>query len=415
MTNPTRTTTPTTQARPNTFTALSSPNYLIFWIGALVSVTGVQMQMVAQGWLVYRLTNSPLYLGVVGLFNAVPTIVLSLFGGVVADRVNRLRLLMVTQSCTALIMIVLATLTATGAIQVWHILLLTFLSGSVWAFDQPTRQALVPQLVERHQLPSAIALISTVWQLSRIVGPSIAGVLVAVAGEAACFYINAAGAIVMAGALSRIRLAKDSGPGGGGSVWRNLIDGLRFIASNPLFFTLIGMTFFNSVFGMAYATVMPVFANDVLAVGATGLGFLMGASGVGALVGTLLVAPLGSFGRRGWVLLGGSFAFSSLITVFAFSKLFELSLGAMVIVGLANALYMTTVNTALQTEVPDALRGRVMGVYGMTWSLMPLGGLLAGAVAQVLGAPTAVGLGGIVVMSSTVLIAMFVPLMRRLA
>ncbi|MBI4497129.1 MAG: MFS transporter [Chloroflexi bacterium] len=397
------------------FSALRHRNYRLYWIGMLVAIIGWQIQFVAQGWLVYDLTRDPAMLGLVGMAQAVPTILLNLFGGVVADRVDRRKLLIFTQSVTGLLMLVLTLLVATELVQVWHILAIAFLIGAVWAFDQPTRMALVPHLVARDDLMNAVAMGSIVWQGSRVVGPSLAGVLIATVGMAACFLLTTLGMLVMVGALIAVRVPKVLAPAATGNAVAELFEGVRYVLTQPLFLTLIGMTFFNSLFGMSYVILMPALARDVLGVGSEGYGFLMGAGGVGAVMGTLVVAALGNFRRKGWLILGGAAAFGAFILLFSLSRWYLLSLGLLFLMGGVQALYMTTMQTALQTLVPDALRGRVMGLYSLTWSLMPLGGMVGGAVAVLAGTPFAVGLGGSFVLVMALAMVRVSPQVRRLS
>jgi MFS family permease len=406
------------RGRLQTFSALRHRNYRIYWLGMLVAITGMQVQTVAQGWLVYQLTDSTAALGFVGLTQALPTIVLTLFGGVVADRVDRRRLLIGTQTLTALLVFLLATLVAADLVRLWHIFAVALVVGAVQAFDQPARMALVPYLVPRDDLMNAIAMGSMVWQGSRIVGPSIAGLLIWLMGLAPCFYLTTVGMLTMALALRAVRVPHVAVTGEG-NVLRSLAAGVGYIARNPIFTTLIGMTFFNSVFGLSYVTLMPVFARDVLDVGSQGLGFLMGISGVGALIGTATLASLGNVRRKGLLLLAGGCGFGCSVVLFALSRFYPLSLALLFCLGALNSVYMTTVNTLLQSLVPDALRGRVMGIYGLTWSLMPLGGFVSGTVAArfaepAVGAPLAVGVGGCLVALMAATMALVVPRVRRL-
>lgn len=409
---------PPRQGWTRTFSALRYPNYRLYWVGQAVSILGWQMQNVAQSWLVYDLTRSPFYLGLVGLFIAIPTILLSLFGGVVADRLNHRRLMMTTQALSALSSLLLATLTATGLVQIWHILAIAALNGIVTAFDLPVRQSIVPQFIEdKRELMNAIALASVAWQGSRIIGPSIAGVLIATIGPAGCFYVAAAGFLTMMGALYLVKLPKGSAIlNKSESVWENLTQGVGFVARHSLFSTLIGMTFFNSMFGVSYVYMMPVFAQDILKVGSQGYGFLMGAGGVGALAGTLVIASLGNFRRKGWLLLGGQGLFGTMILSFAISRWFPSSLTAILLAGAANSVYMTIVNTVLQERVPNELRGRVMGIYSLTWSMMPLGGMVGGSIATLSGStPFAVGLGAGIVALFTLTVLIALPAVRRIS
>jgi MFS family permease len=405
--------------RLHTFRALRHRNYRLYWLGMVVAITGLQVQTVAQGWLVYELTNSTALLGAVGLAQAVPTIILTLFGGVVADRVDRQRLITFTQMLNAAVLFVLAILVATDRVEIWHIVVCAFLIGSISAFDQPARMALTPHLVAREDLMSAIAMTSMVWQSTRIIGPAVAGVLIAQVGIEACFFLTAAGYAVMVLAIMAIRIPRIPPPPGRANVVRDLGTGVRYIAGNPVFSTLIGLTFFNSLFGMSYVTMMPVFARDVLETGPTGYGSLMGASGLGALIGTVLIASLGAGAPRGKLLLGGAVGFGVLIVGLALSRLYPVSIAIMFGMGAVNSMYMTSVNTTLQALVEDEVRGRVMSIYSMTWSLMPLGGFLSGAIAQrfsdpATGAPFAVGLGGALVALMALFVAVQVPRVRRL-
>lgn len=396
------------------FSALQHRNYRYYWFGMVAAITGFQILIMAQAWLVYDLTRSPAYLGLVGLSQAIPTILLNMFGGVVADRVDRRKLLLWTQSSNAAIVFVLATLIVTDQIQVWHLLVAAFLAGAISAFDQPARMALLPQLVERKDLMNAVALQSMVWQGSRIVGPAIGGFIISALNIAVCFYLTALAMGGMVFAIVKMRVLQGAPPPNQNHLGRNLAEGVTFIVKNPLFSSLIGMTFINSAFGMSYMILLPVFARDVLDVGSQGFGLLMGVAGVGSLVGSTTVAFLGDYRHKGRLLLAGATAFGAMLMLFAFSQSFLLSLAILFVAGVANSLYMTTVNTSLQTLVPDALRGRVMGVYSLAYSLIPLGGMIAGGVATLASASVAVALGGSLVVLMAVGVAVKLPQVRDL-
>jgi MFS family permease len=407
------------RGRLRTFSALRHRNFRLYWFGMLAAIIGWQIQMVAQAWLVYQMTNSTALLGLVGLAQAVPTILLTLFGGVVADRVDRRRLLIFTQVLTGLLVFTLATLVVTDLVRLWHIFAIALLIGAVWAFDQPARMALVPHLVEREDLMNAVAMGAMIWQSSRIVGPAIAGVIIALIGIAPCFYLTTAGMLLMVLALKAVRVPPLASTASKDNALKNLTEGVGYIVKNPIFSTLIGLTFFNSLFGMSYVLMLPVFARDVLVVGSEGYGALMGISGVGALLGTMTLASLGNVQRKGLLMLSGAVGFGSLIVLFSFSRFFPLSMALLFTMGAVSSIYMTTVNTVLQSLVPDALRGRVMGIYGLTWSLMPIGGALAGAFAATfaepaVGAPVAVGIGGALVALMAVSVALGSTRLRRL-
>ena len=266
--------------------ALHYPAYRAFWLGLLASVSGFQMLRFGQFWLVYQLTGSPLALGYVGLANGVPAICLNLFGGVFADRFDQRRLIMTTQSLTASLIFVLATLTLLNVVQVWHVLVIAFCAGAVESFDQPARQSLYPHLIDRKVMVSAVALNSSIWQGTRIIMPAVAGCIIAWTGTAVAFYLAGLGFLTMATVMYRLQVPPITRQARGSAV-HDIREGLTFIRQNSIFSFLIAMTFFNSFFGLAYITLMPVLAVEILHVGAKGQGLLMGAGGVGSLLTTL--------------------------------------------------------------------------------------------------------------------------------
>ena len=355
------------------------------------------MLMFAQGWLTYELTGSPLYLGYVAVASAVPSIALNLFGGVFADRLDKRKLIFYTQLLTAAIIFTLAFLTLFKVVRVEHIIALAFAAGAVNAFDQPARQALYPHLIDRRVIMSAVALNSAIWQGTRIVAPAVAGLIIGLIGTATAIFIAGAGFVVMAVVILALRLPRIES-GSTGSAFGALWEGLRFISGNTIFSFLIAMTFFNSFFGMAYITMMPAFAVDVLKVGPDGQGILMTVGGVGALGVTMLLSSAGNFHRKGLLIIGGGLAFGLSIVAFALTSMFigsfYLALALMFVMGISSSTYMISIMSSLQLLVPDRMRGRVMGFYGMTWSIMPLGGMQAGAIAAFVGVPVAVAIGG---------------------
>ena len=385
-------------SRLRVFTALRRPGFRRFWIGMVASVMGFQIMMVAQGWLVFDLTGSELYLGYVGLAAGLPAIVLNLIGGVVADKVDQRKLIIVTQSLSSLIMLTLATLVLADLVEIWHVMLTSFLIGSVQAFDGPTRQAMFPRLIEREDMMNAVALNSMVWQGTRVIGPAIGGIIISTRlGASPGFYAGFVGFLLMAVMVSTLRLAP-AARSQGSSVLRDMGRGIGFVRSNRIFTFLIGMTFFNSVFGMSYIFMFPVFASETFDSPKAGLGFLNAATGLGGLLGTLVTASLGNFKHKGWLLLGGAVLFGVFLIVFAVtSEVFAFLPLALVLVflaGVSTSIYMITVMSTLQLLVPNELRGRVMGIYGMTWSLLPIGAMQAGAIAEYTSAALAVGIGG---------------------
>ncbi|MDE2779544.1 MAG: MFS transporter [Chloroflexota bacterium] len=375
------------------------PAFRAYWSGLLCAVTGFQMFRVAQSWLVYELTGSPLYLGYALAANAVPGIFFNLVGGVFADRMNKRLLVLCTQGVTGVLILVMGVLTLFNAIEVWHILVIAFLVGAVEAFDNPARQAFFPHLIDRSAMTSAVALNSSIWQGTRIVGPAIAGFIIDLVNTGTALFVSGLGFFVMAVVMVFLRVPPIP-QGAPANPARAMWEGMTFIGKNGIFAFLIGMTFFNSFFGLSYVLLMPVFAVDVLEVGARGQGFLLGVGGVGSLVTTIWLGARGGFQRRGLAIVGGAIVFGLGVIAFGITSHFlgwyALALALMGLVGCSNSIYMISIQSSLQMLVPDNVRGRVMGFYSMTWSIMPLGGLQAGALASVswIGAPFAVAIGG---------------------
>lgn len=396
------------------FSALRYRNYRLYWFGQQFSVLAQNMEYVAESWLVLEITNSPLMLGLTGLTYATPRILLALLGGVIADRADRKRIMIFTQGCTGCLFFILATLVVSGMVSLWQVLVLVFFSGCLRAFDRPSRVALLPQMVPREQMANAVALGSTVWQSNRLIGPSVAGVLIYLTGVGPTLYVCWLGSVIAVFLWLMIRLEPVVPNESKQSLIRHIIDGLNFIRRNQVFYTLMGMTFFNSVFGMSYLVLMPVFARDILHVGSQGYGFLQSGTGAGALGGALLVAYLAGFQKKGWQAVIGAIVFGNLLMGFAFSTSYSLSLGLVFMMGLANQLYLTSISTILQLRLPDELRGRVMGLYGLTWDLMPVGGAISGTIAEYAGAPAAIAMGGFLVAIMALWVAVGLPRVRQL-
>jgi len=368
-------------------------------MGLVASVTGYQMFRVAQAWYVYELTGSPLWLGFAALANAVPGMFFNLFGGVFADRMNKRLLVMSTQAAAAGIIFTLAILTFLGVANEWHVMVIAFLAGAVEAFDNPARQAMYPHLIDRKVMTSAVALNSSVWSGTRIIGPVIAGYIVDFYDMTTAFFVAGAGFTTMA--LVMLFLKVPPIPRGShGNPVQDLVEGLQFIKRNSLFTFLITMTFFNSFFGMAYVFLVPVFAQENLGLGAKEYGALLSASGVGSLIVTFLLVSKSNVGFKGPLIIGGAFLFGSSLIAFGLTSQYvgsyELAMAMLFLIGIFTSLVNISIQSALQSLVPDEVRGRVMGFYSMTWSIMPMGGMLAGFLASivVVGAPFAVVIGG---------------------
>jgi MFS family permease len=378
------------------FRALRYYNFRLFFAGQLISLVGTWMQTVAQSWLIYRMTGSSTLLGLVGFSSQIPVFLFSPLGGVAADRYNRHRMIIITQSASMVLALILAALTLSGHIRIWHIFVLSAALGVVTSVDIPARQAFFQEMVGRDDLINAIALNSSMFNSARIVGPAIAGMLVAWIGEGWCFFANGisflaviAGLVMMQ--MNRPRMAIE------GSPLENIIEGFKFVAqSGPVraFMLLLGLVSFTA---MPYAVLMPLFADKILHGGAQALGLLMGCSGVGALCGAVTLAMRKTLkGLSVWVAVSCA-GFGVSLLAFSFSRLLWLSAVLLVPTGFCMMIQMASSNTMIQSMVPDRLRGRVMSVYAMTFmGMAPLGSLLAGSLAHKLGAPMAVGLGGVV-------------------
>ena len=382
--------------------ALRYPLYRTYWLGTLASVSGFQIVRFAQFWLMYQLTESPLALGYVGLVQALPGIVLNLVGGVYADKIDQRRLIMVTQTVTASLIFMLAALTVADLVRVWHVLVLAFLSAGVNAFDEPARQALYPHLIDRKVMTSAVALNSAIWQGNRIVAPAVAGLIISVAGTEAAFFLAGIGSLTMVAVIISLRIPPFTRAAHGNPT-QDMMEGLSFIRKNSIFSFLIGMTFFISFFGMAYITLMPVFAVDILKVGADGQGLLMSAGGAGALLATIWLSSRDSTRYKGQLIVGGAVLFGLSLAAFALTSQYlgsyPLAVFLMFAVGLFSSAYNISVQSSLQMMVPDAMRGRVMGFYIMTYSISPLGALQAGALANLVTTPIAIAAGAMAVVA----------------
>ena len=398
---------------PSFARAFRHRNYRLFFAGQLISLVGTWMQSVAQSWLVYRLTGSATLLGLVAFSGQMPVFLLAALGGTFADRHNRHRILIVTQTCSMVLAFVLATLTLTGNIAVWHVFGLAALLGIVNAFDIPTRQSFIVELVGKEDLINAIALNSTMFNAARVIGPAIAGVLVAAIGEGWCFFVNAVSYIAVILQLTRMDVAPRPHAGERGSPFREILEGFQFVARNAPIRALLLMIGLVSLMGMPYSVLMPIFADRILDSGASGLGVLMTASGVGATAGSLLLASrTGIAGLGRWIVMATAGLGISLI-VFAQSRSFWLSAAALLPVGLTTIVQMASSNTLIQAMVPDHLRGRAMAAYSMMFmGMAPLGALLAGFLAGRLGAPTTVALGGAICIIGTVVFANRLPVLR---
>jgi len=398
-----------------TFAALRHRNYRLFFAGQLVSLTGTWMQNVAQPWLVYQLTGSPLYLGIVSFASAVPMLLFALWAGVVADRVPKWRLLVVTQTAMMLLAFVLAADVFWGWVQPWHIVVLAFLLATANAFDAPARHAFVIEMVGRDDLTNAIALNSTMFNTARIIGPSLAGIALALVGAAWCFFLNGVSFLAVIAGLLLMQIQPTVIARSRASAAKQLREGLSYIWRNQTVRSLMGLVAVSNVFAMGYSALMPAFAKDVLGAGEVGLGLLMTSVGVGALVGSLLVAALGHWRRKGILLTMGNLVFPVMVLLLSISRALPLSMLILMFAGMGFMIQNAMANTLIQTSVPDELRGRVMSVYTLVFfGFFPVGGLIAGAMAQEFGVPVGAAFGGTIALGFGLFLLVRVPQIRRL-
>ena len=388
--------------------ALRYPDYRNYWVSLLVAVTGYQMLVLfTLGWLItHQLSGDARFLGYMSTAIAVPAILLTLFGGVFADKLNPKHLLTVTQSITGGIVVALGVLTLLDRIEQWHVLIAAFLIGTVQAFDNPTRQSIFPRLVGREALYNAVALNSSIWTGTRIFGPLVAGIIIGRSDIWVAIFVSAGGFFALSLVAHTLRLAPAARARG--SVLEEMASGFTFLRTHSLFFTLIGMTFFNGMFGMSYVFLMPVFADEVLHVGAQRLGLLMGAAGLGALTGIIIAANARKYPRKGWMMLAGAVSSGTFLILFALVSdggHYHLSMVTLFFADMSMSIYLMVVMTTLHTLVPDQLRGRIMGFYSITWSMIPLGGLQSSQIAHYVSAPVAVAIGGGLVAALALVIA----------
>ena len=397
----------------NALRALRHRNFRLFFGGQLISLVGTWMQQVAQSWLIYRLTQSSFLLGVVGFAAQFPVFLLGPIGGLAADRLNRHRIIIATQTAAMILAFVLAALTLTHRVTEWQIILLAALVGVVNAFDMPGRQSFLVQMVEREDLMNAIALNSSMFNGARVVGPAVAGILVAAIGEGWCFFANGVSYVAVIIGLLMMRIAHSSGPAPGASVLAHLKEGMQFVGRTAPIRALLLLLALASFTGMPYAVLMPIFADKILHSGARGLGILMGATGIGALIGSVMLTLKASVRGLGTWVAVATVLFGVSLIGFGLSTSFVLSAIVLVPVGCAMMVQMSSSNTLIQSMVPDGLRGRVMGVYTMTFAgLGPLGALLAGAIANRWSAPIAVAAGGVVCIAGAAIFAVRLPSLR---
>ena len=397
-----------------TFDSLQVVDYRWFWFSLLSSMAAFNMQILVRGWLVYELTGSPRALGLVSAATGIALMLFSPLGGVLADRVDKRNLMIAAQCAGGLLALVIAILVSTGAIMLWHLVVASVLSGIIWAFSLPARQAIIPELVEKHRIMNAVAVSSGAMHLSRVVFPALGGLLMSTLGVACAYYVVVVCYIAAASLLLRVPATGGAAVEANASMGFHLAEGLNYIRRSPVLVALLLMAVVPILFGMPYQMLMPVFAEDVLDVGARGLGFLMAAVGLGALVGSFLVASLGDFRHKGLLLFGSVLLFGVTLILFALSTNFYFSLLILLFVGVVNTAYLSINNTLLQINSEDRVRGRVMSIFVMTFGLVGVGVLLVGELAEHLDVSLGVAIGGGLVLLFTLAMALWRPILRKL-
>ena len=402
-------------ALPAAFSSLRHRNYRLLWVGTLISNSGDWMDQIALNWLIYQLTGSAVYLGILNVCRLTPILVFTLIGGVIADRVERRRLMFTTQLAAMLLALALAVLVSTGLIQVWMVLAIAVGRGVMMSFNQPARQSLIAELVPPEDLMNAIALNSATLNLTRVLGPALGGGLIATVGVAGAFYLNGASFLAVLYSLALMRLAerppKVLATRG---ILADLAGGLRYLRGQPALRGLVLLALLPMIFGIPYMTMLTVFAADVLDVGGSGLGLLTACSGVGAVAGALFVASLRDARRRGRLMLAGLIGFGASLAAFAFSPWLGLSVIALLAVGAGQQVFMATNNTLIQTYVDEEYRGRVLSTLFLNRGLVPLGSLLAGFGTAAFGVRATVGTMALILVLLALIAARAAPEVRDL-
>lgn len=399
---------------PRTIRSLQGRNFRLYWIGQSISSVGTWMQIVAQGWVVYNLTDSAFMLGLVNFVALLPVVPISLLSGVMSDRFSRRNLMLVSESVLMVQALIMAILIYLDLIQVWHVIVLSFVLGAAAAMEQPARLAFVVDIVGKEDLSNAVALNSSGYNTARIIGPAIAGLLIASVGEAACFLINSVTYLALILALVAIRVPQVMRSSEPVRVVRSLKDGFKYITDNPVVPGLLLIISIASFLTIPYIALMPVFARDMLSTGADGLGFLLTAVGVGAILGALIVAYLRAGSRGNWLILA-NVAGPIFLLLFVFSGNITLSLFLVVLVGASNAIRLTLANSLTQINTADDFHGRVMSIFNLLFNgLSRVGALVIGGLAELTSISWALGAGAALSAVIGLVLVFRMPRVRRL-
>ncbi|MCE3239599.1 MAG: permease of the major facilitator superfamily [Deltaproteobacteria bacterium] len=398
-----------------TFSSLGYLDYRYLWTGTLMMSAGQWVQQVALGWLVYELTGSSVLLGLLNGLRALPFLVTGPIAGVAADRMDRRQLMLRTQYVLIGTAFLMGTLVASGWLQVWHIFVFTLITGIGWSFSEPVRQSLIPSVVPKAELANAIALNSAGFNLMKVLGPALGGVMIAVFGAAGNFWVQGAAYVVVLWMIQLMHVPPTHANALRASAMANLKEGFAYVRSTPTVLALMILAYVPRIFAVPYQTLMPVFQKDVLQVGPEGLGLLMAAPGLGAVLAVLTLASISSrVKRQGLMLIASTIMLGLSLILFSQITSFHLALIVLVIAGAFQMVFLASTSTMLQLIVPDELRGRVMSLYMLDRGLMPAGALFAGVIAHVIGAPLTVTSMGAIVVVLTLLVAWRVPHIRTL-
>ena len=379
------------------FTSLRHRNYRLFFWGQLISLIGTWMDKAAEGWLIYQLTGSKILLGVIAAAGTAPMLVFSFWGGSIADRLPKRSILVVTQSISMVLAFIEAFLVWSHLVQPWQIVVLAALGGCVLSFDMPARQSFVVEMASRDDLTNAISLNSTIVNGARLIGPSLAGLIIAKFGMAQCFFLDGLSFLAVIASLLMMNPLKMTVPARTGSTLRHALGGLAYVRQNRRVFTLLSLFSVVGVFGWSYSVLMPAYARDVLHVNVAGYGTLMSASGLGALIGALVTAAMGQSMPRRPAVLGGVWLFAGMLFLFSITRVFALALLFLAMAAFGMMVFFSTSNSLVQTSVPDEMRGRVMGVWALIFGgMVPIGSLEAGILARWIGTPATIAVGAVI-------------------
>jgi len=397
-----------------TFSSLENRNYRWYWLSSTSAAAVMQMNLIARGWLVYDLTDSALALGLVSFGAGVPLFLLSPFGGAIADRMDKRNLIIASQLLMGVALLFITILISMDVIAMWHLVIAAIANGVLLAFNIPSRQSLVPQLVAERQVMNAVALNSGSQNLNRVIAPAAAGVMIGFAGVEGVYFLMVFFAVVSGLLMFFVPPVEEKFANRQTTVGSDILEGLRYVRRTPAILSLLVMAVVPILFGMPYMLLLPVFATDVLDVGPSGLGYLMSATGVGAVIGSIAVASLSDFKYKGGLLLAASVLFGGFLILFACSTSFWLAFFFLLGVGMGNAGYMAINNSLLLLNSEERMRGRVMSLYMMSIAVFPMAVLPAGAIIESVGAPLVLGAGGVVVVIFTIAMALLRPTLRRL-